>query len=96
MLHLQISKGGGGGGADVKTGTESGILENTERTVSFSTAFTSIPDVICEFSDNSDELSTLSTHTVSTTGFTIKVNKIGGGGSSSRDVEWIATDSGNP
>ncbi len=33
---------------------------------------------------------------ISTTGFTIRAIKIGGGGNTNRDVNWIATDAGNP
>jgi len=33
---------------------------------------------------------------ISTTGFTIRVIKIGGGGNTNRDVNWIAADAGNP
>jgi len=33
---------------------------------------------------------------ISTTGFTIRVIKIGGGGNTNRDVNWIATDAGDP
>ena len=86
---------GGGGGADVKTGFESAITEGTERTVTFATAFASTPDVICEFADSSAEISVVSAHTVSTTGFTIKVTKSGGGGAANRDVYWVASDAGN-
>lgn len=85
----------GGASIDVKSGEELAIAENSEVTVTFGTAFSITPKVVCEFSDNSAELSTLSVHTVSTTGFTIKVNKIGGGGNTNRDVAWIATDEGN-
>lgn len=85
-----------GGGADVKSGFESAIAENSTRDVVFATAFLSNPDVVVNFADNSSEISVIAAHTVSTTGFTIAVTKSGGGGSTSRDVYWIAADAGNP
>ena len=94
-IQLEIPAPGGGGGANVKTGIETGISENSERAVSFNTSFSSVPEVVCEFADTSDESSTLSAHTITITGFTIKIVKIGGGGSVNRDVDWIASDSGN-
>lgn len=87
---------GGGGGPDVKSGFESAITENSTRAVTFPTAFTGTPDVVCGFADSSSEISVCAAHTVSTTGFTIAVTKSGGGGSQNRDVAWIATDAGNP
>lgn len=90
------SHAGGGGGANVKSGFESAITENTTRAVTFVTAFTAAPDVVVGFADASAEISVCAAHTVSTTGFTILVTKSGGGGSASRDVTWIATDAGNP
>lgn len=86
---------GGGGGANVKSGLESAITENTTRTVTFGTAFAAAPDVVVAFADASSELSVCAAHTASTTGFTIAVGKIGGGGSTTRDVAWMATDAGN-
>jgi hypothetical protein len=90
------SHAGGGGGADVKAGNETGITENTTRAVTFTTSFSATPNVVVGFSDNSAEISVVSAHTVSTTGFTILVTKSGGGGSANRDVAWVATDAGNP
>ena len=87
---------GGGGGADVKAGTETAIAEGTSRGVTFVTVFGGTPDVVCGFADNSTEISVARAHTVSTTGFTIAVEKSGGGASKNRDVAWIATDAGNP
>ena len=89
------SHSGGGGGADVKGGFESAIAENSTRVVSFTTAFSSAPNVVVSCADASTEISVAAAHTVSTTGFTIAVTKVGGGGSNNRDVAWIATDAGN-
>lgn len=93
---LHSHAGGGGGGADVKSGFESGISENSTRGVTFNTAFASTPNVVVSLADNSDEISIAQVHSESTTGFTILVTKSGGGGSANRDVSWIATDAGNP
>ena len=89
------SHAGGGGGPDVKSGLESAITEGTTRAVVFATAFASVPVVVVSFSDNSAEQSTCSAHSPTTTGFTIRVDKVGGGQSKSRDVAWQATDAGN-
>jgi len=90
------SHAGGGGGANIKNGFESSITEDTTRAVTFNTAFSSAPDVVVGFADSSTEISVVAAITISTTGFTIKVVKSGGGGVKDRDVAWIATDAGNP
>ncbi len=87
---------GGGGGPSLKSGLESAITEGTTRAVVFATAFASAPDVVVSFADNSAEQSTCSAYSPTTTGFTIRVDKVGGGQSRSRDVAWCATDAGNP
>jgi len=90
------SHSGGGGGANVKSGFESGISENSTRGVTFNTAFASAPNVVVSLADSSSEISIVHVSGASTTGFTIEVTKSGGGGSASRNVSWIATDAGNP
>ena len=87
---------GGGGGPSLKSGLESAITEGTTRAVVFATAFASAPDVVVSFADNTAEQSTCSAYSPTTTGFTIRVDKVGGGQSRSRDVFWPATDAGNP
>ena len=93
--NLEYELPSGGGGANVKSGLESAITEGTTRAVTFVTAFSSTPNVVVSFSDNSSEQSTCMAHSVSTTGFTIGVEKIGGGQNRDRTVAWIATDAGN-
>lgn len=90
------SHAGGGGGADVKSGFESAISENSARTVTFNTAFSGTPNVVVGFADDTTQISVVHAHTVSTTGFTVQVVKSGGGGSVTRDIYWMATDAGNP
>ena len=85
----------GGGGADVKSERETAIAEGSTRAVTFGTAFAATPRVVVSFDDGSTELSVCQVESVTTTGFTIRVLKIGGGGNSNRDVAWIATDAGN-
>ena len=87
---------GGGSGPALKSGLESAITEGTTRAVVFATAFASAPDVVVSFADNSAEQSTCSAYSPTTTGFTIRVDKVGGGQSKDRDVSWIATEAGNP
>ena len=79
----------------VKSGLESAITEGTTRAVTFVTAFSSAPNVVVSFGDNSAEESTCAAYSASTTGFTIGVEKVGGGQSRDRTVAWIATDAGN-
>ena len=92
---LEYELPSGGGGANVKGGFESAITEGTTRAVVFATAFSSTPDVVISFADNSAEQSTCSAYSASTTGFTIGVEKVGGGQSRDRSVAWNATDAGN-
>ena len=84
----------GGGGADVKSGRETAITEEGTRAVTFGTAFTATPRVVVSFDDGSTQLSICQVESVTTTGFTIRVLKIGGGGNTNRDVAWVATDAG--
>ena len=84
-----------GGGADVKSGRETAITEGSTRAVTFGTAFGATPNVIVSFDDGSTQLSVAQAESISATGFTIRVFKVGGGGNASRDVAWIASDAGN-
>ena len=84
-----------GSGANVKSGFEGAIQEGTSRAVVFPTAFVSVPNVVVGFADNSGEISVPRAHSVTTAGFTIGVEKSGGGAAKNRDVAWVATDAGN-
>ena len=86
----------GGGGSNVKSGRETAITEGSTKTVTFTTAFSATPHVCVSFDDGSTQQSICQVESVSTIGFTIRVIKIGGGGNVNRDVNWIATDAGNP
>ena len=66
-----------------------------EATSSFATAFASVPNVVAGFADNSTEISVCRASSVTNTGFTIGVQKSGGGSARDRDVAWIATNAGN-
>lgn len=85
------------GGAEVKSGTEAAIAEDgAVRSVAFTTAFAAAPQVTVSFDDGSFELSVCQVENITTTGFDIRVLKIGAGAAVNRDVGWIATDAGNP
>ena len=47
-------------------------------------------------SDRHSEISACRVHSVTTAGFTITVQKSGGGAAKDRDVAWVATNAGNP
>ena len=88
---------GGGSGADVKSGRVTAISEGSIVTVTFGTAFSSVPNIVVSLDDGIiGELSICITSGVLVNSFRIHVLKIGGGGNVSRDVAWIATDAGDP
>lgn len=87
--------GGGGGGADVKGGTVSNMAYGTQA-VSFTTAFSATPNVVVSFASAKTRGDLISVESVSTTGFTIRYVKIGGGGNENADISWLASDGGNP
>ena len=89
------SHAGGGGGPTLKSGMETAIQEGTTRAVVFATAFASVPDVVVGFADDSGEISVCKAFSPTTTGFTIGIEKSGGGAAKNRDVAWMATDTGN-
>ena len=64
--------------------------------MTFAAPFYVIPVVVAGFADDVQALSSVSVYAVSTEGFTIAVNKPGGGNPITRDVSWIAATSGNP
>lgn len=86
----------GGGGASIKSGVAPAITEGTSRSVTFATAFASVPNVVIGFADSLSEISVCAAHSPTVTGFTIQVEKSGGGAAKNRDVAWIATDAGSP
>ncbi len=89
--------GGGGGGANVKGGRETAITEGgSVRTVTFGTAFVGTPNVVVTIADTSSRAPGVVARNISTTAFDIFVHKIDGGAAAARDVEWIATDAGDP
>ncbi len=83
---VTVSATGGGGGADVKSGS----LVPTAKTwvaVTFNTAFSSTPAVTGAISKNA----AWRLRNVSTTGFEVYLNTTG-----SNTFWWIASDAGNP
>ena len=85
----------GGGGADVKGGRVNGISDDGTSVVTFNTAFTSTPNVTATQASTTKD-HTIIVESISTTGFTIRVLKEHGGGGDTVDVEWVATDAGDP
>ena len=92
MLHLQIPVVVGGG-ANVKSGTVS-VTTDTWSSVTFSTAFTSIPRVVCTFEiDPKDSLvEPLQIRNITTTGFEVNFDRKN---VATFTVHWTATDAGN-
>lgn len=90
------ASGGGGGGADVKSGLETAITENTTRSVVFGAAFSGTPNVVGTIADSSARDTLIAIRSITVNGFDIFVHKVAGGGAADRDVQWIATDAGNP
>lgn len=86
---------GGSGSADVKSGTMASITEGSTLSVTFTSSFTGTPQCVVSFNDGSTQLSVAQVESEATTGFTIRILKIGGGGNSNRGVGWICTDAGN-
>jgi hypothetical protein len=83
-------QGPAGGNVLVKSGVVN-LSAGGSANVSFTTAFPSTPHVVVtsQFS-SADTSTTLSVHTVSTTGFTLR-----GAGNAAGNVAWIATNVGN-
>jgi len=79
----------------IKAGTETAILEDTSRSVTFVTAFKTTPIIVVSFDDGSNEESICQINNTTTSGFDIDVLRISGGSPANRDVCWIAVSKGN-
>lgn len=79
-----------GGGATVKSGLVN-LGANGSANVSFVTPFANVPQVVAtsQFS-SADTSTTLSVHSVTVNGFTLR-----GAGNASGSVAWLACDGGN-
>ena len=84
--NVAVSATGGGGGADVKSGSLVPAAK-TWVAVTFNTAFSATPAVTGAISKNAS----WSLRNVSTAGFEVYLNTTG-----SNTFWWIATDAGNP
>jgi len=93
--EIIIHSHAGGRGADVKSGIQTGIIDNGWRPVTFNTAFSSIPHVVAVFANMVGKDDILEVGEASTTGFKIWVSKAHGGSGDYHDVFWIATNAGN-
>ena len=92
---IEISAGGG----IVKSGNDS-VSVGGNTTVSFNTAFATVPNVVANLMDNVDHLdgekgAVLSIYSVTVNGFTIRYDAPDSS-ESPADFDWIATDGGNP
>lgn len=87
--------GGGGGGADVKSGTVT-VSDSSIVSVSFNTAFSSVPVVTATFNDQQDGSDWIEILNVTVNGFDVYVEKGHGGAGHTHLVGWIATNAGNP
>ncbi len=86
---------GGGGGADVKSGTVT-VTCGTSVAVSFTTAFASTPDVVACVNASAPQLDLVRVKSITTSGFDIQFHKGHGGSTHVRPIDWIATDAGDP
>ena len=89
--------GGNGGGADVKSGTQS-VAHGSDTVITFGTAFTATPVVIATYGDeaqwitNKNHWGNIVIVARSTTQFTINQHN---SGLSGMQIQWVATDAGN-
>ncbi len=80
--------------ADVKSGMEAAIADDSTRVVVFASAFVSIPNVVVS-QNSTEQQHILQVESVSTAGFTINIVKNHPSSDDTVDVSWIATDVGN-
>ena len=80
------------GGTDIKSGKELNILKDTSVNITFATAFTSTPNVVVTASRDTLKSGTFVITNESTTGFRLSALA----GPDTNDVQWIATDAGDP
>jgi len=81
----------------MKSGRITGQIENATITITFNTAFASVPNVVATIGDiQSGQDSIVTLDNILATAFDLRIEHVGGGGAVSRDVEWIATVAGDP
>ncbi len=81
---------------DIKSGNVASVADGGTSTVTFNTAFSSTPNVVATFSDVQSATDLIELSAISTTGFTINIDKGHGGGNHNHSVDWIATNAGDP
>lgn len=86
----------GGGGSNVKSGVIASLADDASTTVTFGTAFSGTPNVVATLGTNQLNDDVVQVYSISTTGFTVQINKVHGGGGHTWAVQWIATDAGDP
>ncbi len=88
-------------GFNIKAGSIASISEGSSATVTFNTAFSGIPNVVVNFEGNvnvggGEKGATLSVYTISTTGFTVRYDAASPTVNPATNVQWMATDAGDP
>lgn len=78
---------------NTKSGSVS-VTEDSSEAITFTTAFAATPHITVSVDETSPE-HYVSVSGVSTTGFTVYLDKPGGGPAGSCTVYWMATDIGN-
>ncbi len=81
---------------DIKSGNIASILDGASATITFNTAFASTPNVVATFSNIQAATDTIELSAISTTAFTITIDKGHGGANDDHSVDWIATNAGDP
>jgi len=93
-LEYEVQSGGGGGGADVKSGVATNISSHSTGTVSFTTDFAAVPAVTVSWASTSlKEIKKWIITNVTVSSFDIYYEEKQ---SAAVDIHWIATDAGNP
>ena len=77
-----------GGGANVKSDFEIGLQKNQGHAISFTTPFSSVPDVTVTCGKDNPTSKPPTVYDVTVNGFTLEPDE-------GDDFHWIATDAGN-
>lgn len=81
---------------DIKAGNVATITDGGSSTVTFNTAFATTPNVVATFTDIQGATDLIELSAISSTAFTININKGHGGANHDHSVDWIATTAGDP
>jgi len=81
--------------AEIKSDSLTNIAYGTHN-VSFSTSFSSIPHVTVSYAVEKTSADSINVENIDTTGFILRYTKVSGGRPENTDIQWIATNVGNP